>query len=338
MVLRCSGRRAVLLGCAGLVAGCNLAKAALPAARVAVEVTQGRCVVPVVLDGRVARMVLDTGAARTVMTRAAVTRLGLRRDVWVDTPMAGAGGQVERRPNADVGCAMLGGAKLFQNMPGGGLSLAVTDLALGGADGLLGGDLLRHFTLELDVAKAALVLWPAGAAVVAGDFLQLQRYGQDLLLAALRLDGQQLTALVDTGASATLINARGLYKLGVSSARAAQDPVVTAAGLGGGFLAHAHRFRRLEFGAITLSEPVLLTAPVRGGGVRRDPGNGCSWTTTVGGFLCVAEAWSGVRWCRCGGCMTGWRRLPAEGDRQLLPANIESGHLQMTAHVRGIDG
>jgi predicted aspartyl protease len=253
-----TSRRALLLGSIATIAA-----APLPTdTAVSIDVTDGRCVVPMLLDGRLARMVVDTGAERTVMTSTAAARLGLRRDLWVDTPMVGAGGLVETHPNVDVGSATLGGAALFQNLPGRALSLSVTNQPLGDADGLLGADLLRHHTLDLDMQKARLVLWPAGEAVPAGHSMPLWPWARGLLLAPLRVDGQELTALVDTGASATLVNARGLYKLGITSARAAQDPAVTTAGLGGSFQAHMHRFAALQLGPLTLPDPLLLAASV----------------------------------------------------------------------------
>ena len=229
---------------------------------VSIDVIEGRCVVPMLLDGRTARMVVDTGAEWTVLNRAAATRLGLRRDLWVDTPMTGAGGLVERHPNVDAGSATLGGVALFQNEAGRSLSLSVTSQNLGNADGLLGSDLLRHHTLDLDMPNAQLILRPASASVPADNSVPLRPWAHGLLLTTLRLDGKELTALLDTGASATLVNARGLSKLGITTARAALDPVVTTSGLGGRFQAHLHRFASLQLGALTFSSPLLLTAAV----------------------------------------------------------------------------
>ncbi len=240
-----------------------LATAPLPAdAMISVEIVNGLCIVPVLLDGRLARMVLDTGAERTVVTAEAAARLRLRRDLWVDTPMVGAGGLVERHPNVDVGAASAGGLALFQNLPRVPLSLAVTDIALDGADGLLGADLLRHTTLDLDVRNAKLSLLPARQPIPDSATVPLRPWARGLLLAPVRLDGLELVALLDTGSMATLINARGLYKLGITPARAAGDPVVPAGGLGGSFAARRHQFASLEIGGMTVPGPILLSAPV----------------------------------------------------------------------------
>jgi len=248
-------RRGVLLGLLASSAG-----RASAAAGVAVEIIGQRCVVPVELDGRTARMILDTGAERTVVTRAAAVRLGLRADAWVATTMRGAGGLLESHANVDVGVASVGGMRLSQKLESGALSLSVTGADLGGADGLLGGDLLRRYTVDLDFPRARLSLRQGEPAET--DFVRLRPWGRDLLLASLRLDGVDLIGLVDTGAAASLVNARGLYRLGLSPERLADDPVVSLVGLGGRIPARPHRFTELDFGGFGIARPLLLTAAV----------------------------------------------------------------------------
>src|SRR5580698_26191 len=107
------GRRTALLGSIT-----SLAAGAPPDAAIPVEATNGRCVVAVMLDGRKAHMLLDTGTERSVVTSAAVRRLRLRSDPWVDTILRGAGGLLETHPNADVNSATMGRVTLFQRLPG----------------------------------------------------------------------------------------------------------------------------------------------------------------------------------------------------------------------------
>lgn len=233
-------RRAVLLG--GLA---TIGAAAADGDFIALELAGGRCLVPVVLDGRPARLLLDTGAERTIMAAAAVARLGLRRDGWVGTTLRDATGRLERHANVDVAMARAGGVRLSQGLPGGGLSLPVSSDDLAGADGLLGGDILRHFSVDLDFSRARLMLRPAGDATP--GTVRLQTLRGDLLLAPLRLDGHALTALVDTGASVSLLNARGLYRLGLDAAP-------------------SHRFGALQIGALRVPDPILLTLDVAAAG------------------------------------------------------------------------
>jgi predicted aspartyl protease len=252
------GRRAALLG--GLA---SLGAGAAPGEiEIRIDCSNGRCLVPVALDGRVARMRLDTGAELTLVTRAAVARLGLRPDPWVGTTLRGAGGLVERRANVDVGVAQLGGVKLFQRLAGGGLSLPVTNSDLGDADGLLGGDVLRHYVLDLDIPRARLALHRPGMPSHPDGAVPLQSLRGDLLLAQVRLDGRALTGLVDTGASASLINARGLYRLGLAPPLVVHDPAVPMLAVGGESIVHRRRFAELRIGAVTVAGPTILTESV----------------------------------------------------------------------------
>ena len=250
---RLAGRRAVMLGgAAALIAAANAPRA------IALSLARGACLVRVLLDERAATMVLDTGAERSILTQEATARLRLRRDPWIGTTLRGAGGLLERYANADIGHAEAGGVALFQRAPGAGLSLPVTGSTLGGADGLLGGDVLRHFTLVLDVPGGRLLLLPSPMA----GAVRLSAFRVNLLLAPVRLDGRALVALVDTGASGTLVNARGAYRLGLGEAQTKGDAPAAMAGIGGVSQAVLHRFSRLQVGALSLEAPRLLVTAV----------------------------------------------------------------------------
>jgi predicted aspartyl protease len=253
------GRRAALLGgLASLGAGAPPGDIAIQ-----IDVSDGRCLVPVRLDGRAARMILDTGAEISVITGAAMARLRLRRDAWVGTTLRGAGGLVERRANVDVSVAQLGEVRLVQHLPVAGLSLPVTSSDLGGdADGLLGGDVLRHYEVDLDIPGARLALHGPEAPPRGDSGIKLQLLRGDLLLAPVTLDGHALTGLVDTGASTSLINARGLYRLGLVPALQVHDPAVPLLSVGGETIVRRRQFSELRLGALKLAAPTLLTEAV----------------------------------------------------------------------------
>jgi predicted aspartyl protease len=250
------GRRAVLLG--GLASlGAGPASAAIP-----LDLANGRCIVSMLLNGHPARMVLDTGAERTVVTPSTVQQLGLRKDIWVDSTMRGAGGLLETHANTDVDSASIGGTALFQRQSSPGLSLSVANFDLGDADGLLGGDVLRHYTLDLDFPRTQLTLRPANQNVPRPGAVQLSPLRGDLLLAPVQLDGHSLLALVDTGASVSLINARGLYRLGLTPQQLEQDQPLSTMSLGGKFLGRMHRFTQLRLGPLTIIKPWMLADKV----------------------------------------------------------------------------
>ncbi len=204
-------------------------------------------------------MLLDTGAERSVITRAAVARLKLALDPWVGSALRGAGGRIDEHQNAVVHTAMIGDTRLYQRAPGTALSLPVSALDLEGVDGLLGSDMLRHHSVTLDLAAGQLQF---DAPPVSSARIRLEKFRLNLLLVPVTLDGHRLAALVDTGASISFINARGLFQLGLTAAALARDPVVQSAAIGGSFTARRHRFVSLKLGGLTIPNAELLAAEV----------------------------------------------------------------------------
>jgi hypothetical protein len=235
--------------------------------RVPVELAGGAILVAAEINGRPARLVLDTGAQRSVVTPEAVGRLGLALDEWVATTMRGVGG-IERRRNALPRSFTLGGIRLERRTTTRDTSLTVATLALGnGIDGLLGRDFLAPFDLALDLTARSLALFEVRDC--AGAFLPwtapytaltVQNPTDSALSVLVELDGVKLRALLDTGASATLLAAPGMARLGLSLGAA--DRRIT--GLGGRSVgAEARRFRILLVGPDVIEAPTLLVAPIR---------------------------------------------------------------------------
>ncbi len=260
MTIPTIGRRAALSGLASLAISAP-AGAVAETAAIAVDVANGRCVVPVTFDRQIARMLLDTGAERSVITLAAAKRLRLKFDPWVDTTMRGAGGRLDTHANADVSAAAIGGIPIYQRRSLLSLSLAVTTLDLGDVDGLLGGDILQHHTLDLDFTAAILTLGLRRAALPSHS-VRLRLLWPDLLLAPVVLDGRGLTALVDTGSSASLINARGLHRLGLTPARIAAGRPMSSLSLGGRLNANLYPFAGLRIGPLVIRNPAILAAEI----------------------------------------------------------------------------
>jgi predicted aspartyl protease len=228
---------------------------------VALEAAPGPCVVTASLEGQTARMVLDTGAERTVVTRDAVAKYRLALDPWVGTTMRGAAGKLDQHQNAVVHRLSLDGIGLFQREAGKPLSLPVTSLGLGGLAGLIGGDVLSRHTVLVDRPGGSVSLLPPDTRIGAGavPLTILRRF---LALAKVTLDGHELVALIDTGASGSLLNARGMHRVGLAPSDAARDPMVSSQAIGGQFQANQHRFREIRFGRLVISGfsmPVLAT-------------------------------------------------------------------------------
>jgi hypothetical protein len=72
-----------------------------------------------------------------------------------------------------------------------------------------------------------------------------------------------LRALLDTGASASLVTAAGMFRLGLTAAILAHDPGGNGAGVGPTpVYMHLHRFGELRVGPDATRDPTLWVAPV----------------------------------------------------------------------------
>lgn len=275
-MLRCSRRAAVsglalafLPSAPGFAANCKVAL--LTSVPIALA---GRTpLVTVLVDGKPARFVLDTGAERSVVSEAAVARLGLPRDKWVGTTMGGVGG-LYRRPDAIAQSLSLGGVALVRNTLKRDTSFAVTPTLRGVkpdvADGLLGRDYLTAFDLDLDMVNQTLGLRSVSGC--AGRFLPwkvpyvtvpVTMALKDAAIVPVDLDGRRLRAMLDTGSSSSLLAAPGMYKLGLSVAAVAGDPGDTVSGVGPrSVVMRRHRFKSLTVAGETEANPDVWVAPV----------------------------------------------------------------------------
>ncbi len=199
-------------------------------------------------------------------------RLGLGLDPWVGSTMRGIGG-IERHQDAVASSVVLGGAALRQNalLPHasfavGGLASGVTDV-----DGLLGRDFLAHYDLDLDGRGRVLALYEVRGC--AGRFLPwhvpyaaiatLPGYGPGLAI-PVRIDGQSLRALPDTGADVSLLIAPGMSRLGLDLAGVSGDQRGVTGGVGKWrMVVRRHEFDTMQVGNETIERPRLLVAPVR---------------------------------------------------------------------------
>jgi hypothetical protein len=242
---------------------------------VPLDVSSGTIIVPVEVNGVTASFLLDTGAQRSVVTEAAVKRLGLARDQWVGTTMSGIGG-VNSRANADPRSLTLGGVPLVRRTLSHDTSLTVGILPWSSVsgqviDGLLGRDYLSEFDLDLELASRRMGLYSASGCVGrflpwAGDYVTLpvSNPTESALLIPVLLDGVPLRALLDSGASSSLLAAPGMFRMKMALGDLASDPSVPVAGLGTHTLImRRHQFRSLRVGPQTIDAPSLWVAPIR---------------------------------------------------------------------------
>lgn len=155
------------------------------------------------IDGRAANALLDTGFNQTVISRRWAT--AARLHIVPGGTATAIGGTV----------AM--GAVVGRTLTIGGLTktggrLGVLDLpgsATGGSDAIdavIGGDLLRHYALDIDFAQRRFRLLPSGRLPFAGQTAPLSIAPRNgLYVSEMRIQGTQLrSVIVDTGDGATL--------------------------------------------------------------------------------------------------------------------------------------
>ena len=261
---------AVLLWPSLVFAACSVRQHAV----VSLETFGTVVLAPVVVNGIQGTFILDTGAAQTVVTPEAVAHFRLALDEWTATTMRGVGG-IERRRNANPRSIELGGIALHRRSLAGDSTLRVATLARSAVegrriDGLLGRDFLSAFDLDLNLPQRTLGLYDVQDCT--GRFLPwteaylsvpVENPAESALVVPVELDGIALHALLDSGASRTLVAAPGMARLGLGLERLRGDPSQIVSGMGSHTVTMwQHRFGGLRIGGETFANPVFLVAPI----------------------------------------------------------------------------
>ena len=216
-----------MAGCAGGPGGsCALVRQAdMP-----IQTRNNLIFVPARFNGQSATLVLDTGAERTILTEAAVSRLHLRRDLRQASSTVGVGG-VSATYDARPDDFAIGAFRL----PADTVSVGAFSLPAFGdiqPDGLLGADILLAFDLDIDLPDGHLTIyrarpctdarppWTVPYKPIAGVSMW-----RDRLLLPLTLNGAEGKAILDTGAQRSLIQVGFAARAGVTQAMLDADPL-----------------------------------------------------------------------------------------------------------------
>ncbi|HUB47384.1 MAG TPA: retropepsin-like aspartic protease [Acetobacteraceae bacterium] len=252
-----------LAGCATPPPSCDLvALAAMP-----LEAHNNLMFVTAGIGGRPVRLLVDTGAERTVLTEAAAARLGLQHDAHHMTRSFGIGGS---SANWDVDIPGLTLGQTHFPVP----RLAVGKFSIDHAgglpvDGLLGADVLLAFDMDIDAPGHRLTLyrvrrcpylkppWEEPSFEIPG--VEARR---DRLLVPIELDRVSGMAVLDTGAQATTVGIAMARRLGLTEPLLANDKEIMAHGASPQPVAvHLHRFRELVVGDARIEAPTLAVVP-----------------------------------------------------------------------------
>ncbi len=241
---------ALLAGCATGPQGCRVDTVAdlplLPHVGItAVEAT---------LQGRKVALLIDTGAFISTVSRNGVQRFGLRRAADASfTFIQGVGGATVA-PMVTVHDLALGrGIAHELNLPVvGDFPSPVDGLPI---VGLFGNDFLSNYDVDVDVPRQHFALYHAsGCDAAMRPFdppyfeVPFHEQGGQVVL-DIRLNDRPMTAILDTGASATLIDRKGALAAGVTLDGLDADQVRNTIGADMHLVgARRHRFGSLQVG------------------------------------------------------------------------------------------
>ena len=227
--------------------------------------TVGRVpVITVTGNGLPLSLILDTGAARTVITPTAAERIKAQPPrIAFQRQMRGIAGSLSSN-EVELRSFALGSTPIAWRR----LTVApVTIKAIAGIpfDGLLGADVLSDFDIDLDLPQHRMTLYekqscPNAAPAWSSPFAEIAtgRSLDDHLFFPVRLDDREVSAFIDTGAETSTLSTRKALAFGVTEAALARDPSVALQGAAAGRLtSRRHRFARLQIGSELVRDPEL---------------------------------------------------------------------------------
>lgn len=234
-----------------------------PLPPIPVTFIRDRPAVPVRINGTAVFFMLDTGFTRTSVTPVARERFQLPPDPRYQNRISGTGGE------SVVSQAVI---KSFEFS---GLAFADTSIPVIGLDrsdnkglpdlfsGVIGGDFLRSYDVEFDFPHGQMRLWrrplcepvrPAWTSQYTA--LPVQIATGNAVVLPVRVNGQPLRAMFDTGAALILLTLGAVPHAGIDPASLQADPVIFTSGAGGlGSKGWTHQLQSLEIAGEYLKGP-----------------------------------------------------------------------------------
>jgi predicted aspartyl protease len=187
----------------------------------------GWLIVPVYMNDSESPLafILDTGATGTSITAATAAEFGADagREIQVQGASGLASARLVRVESLVVGPFRTTNREVIALRDG------VLESAGQSFDGILGADILSRFDVLIDVPNGRLALLPHGAlpATVAelGEAVAIEFVGEHIIRHTARVNGAEVTALLDSGARQMLINGvgAGAARIETTTATAERD-------------------------------------------------------------------------------------------------------------------
>lgn len=181
-------------------------------AEIPLRLIDGYPIVPATLAGQPVSFVLDTGAQAMLVTPETAKALALPLKGL--TQVFGTGGSQSARVVGLPGLRLGGAAMPDLSAPM--IALPVALDVTPPIAGLLGASLLSRFDLEFDAPGGRMALWiPGGCPMPAGTITAIEVSPAGEAFMPVRINGQPLLALIDTGSRATILGDKAARRLGL---------------------------------------------------------------------------------------------------------------------------
>ena len=218
------------------------------------------------LGGQPVALLLDTGAATSIVLSSAVDRFHLESDPDRTTFLTGIGGAALTHfasiRNLELGH---GHARSLDLPISNSLPARVRDLPM---LGMFGADFMSNYDVDIDVPHHHFAMYDLSGCrgaiqpVEVPYFTVPFRLEGDAIAVELKLNGVPIDAYLDSGASTTFITRADARRAGVTADKLAADPAISLLGVDGSPVkGHWHRFASLELGNERLSNFRLSVAP-----------------------------------------------------------------------------
>ncbi len=229
------------------------------AADLPLEAVDRHIVTPALINGKQARLVLDTGAGFTTLTGEAVERLELGSPEFSNGVAKGIGGSrsLSVLHTADFKLGALKGKDLHFGVFAGHRVLGASPV-----DGLLGMDLLSQLDVDLDMPERRALLYRAiGGCSTPAAALAPPLYSLPMVQAPdafspivnVTLSGHTLRALLDSGSDSNIIFRRAARTLGLDQSALANDRIGHSHGIGlRAVQFHRHIIEPISIGDLTV--------------------------------------------------------------------------------------